>query len=124
MNPVSYQSFASDIFTIVTQRIAHEKQIAETCESSKWDQDSLIAMVQISYTLSLNTGLWEIDIHDCYSLVKIAFVPICTWKNNRQIWRHNASVLPSRDVTDQIRWRHNTKPEKTVLRNNDEISDR
>ena len=64
------------------------------------------------------------DIHGCYSLVKIAFAPICACKNNRRIWRHNASVLHSLDVTDQLWWRHNTKSEKTVLSDNGEISDR
>ena len=63
----------------------------------------------------MNTGWWEIDIHDCYSLVKIAFAPICACKNNRQIWRHNASISRSRDVTDPLRWRHNAKSETTVL---------
>ena len=60
----------------------------------------------------------------CYSLVKIAFAPICACKNNRRIWRHNASVQHSRDVTDLLWWRPNTKSEKTVLSDNGEISDR
>ena len=47
-----------------------------------------------------------------------------TCKNNRRIWRHNASTLPSRDVTDQLCWRHNAKSENTVLSDNGEISDR
>ena len=55
----------------------------------------------------MNTGWWEIDIHGCYSLVKIAFAPICACKNNRRIWRHNASISRSRDVTDHLWWRHN-----------------
>ena len=67
---------------------------------------------------------WEIDIHGCYSLVKIAFAPICTCKNNRQIWRHNASISRSRDVTDQLWWRHNAKSEKAVLGDSCEKSDR
>ena len=47
----------------------------------------------ISYMLNrVNTGWWEIDIHGCYSLAKIAFAPIYACKNNRRIWRHNASV--------------------------------
>ena len=53
----------------------------------------------------MNTGWWEIDIHGCYSLVKIAFAPICACKNNRQMWRHNASISCSRDVTDPLWWR-------------------
>ena len=44
----------------------------------------------------------------------IAFVPICTCKNNWWIWRHNASTPHSRDVTDQLWWYHNAKSEKTV----------
>ena len=66
----------------------------------------------------------KIDIHGCYSLVKIAFTPICTCKNNRQIWRHNASISRSRDVTDQLWWRHNTKSENAVLGDSCEMSDR
>ena len=73
---------------------------------------------------AVNTGWWDNDIHGCYSLVNFAFAPICACKNNRRIWRHNASVLHSRDVTDQRWWRHNTKSEKTVHGDNGEISDR
>ena len=59
----------------------------------------------------MNTGWREIGIHCCYSLVKIAFVPICACKNNRRMSRHNASTSRSRDVTDQLWWRHNAKSE-------------
>ena len=72
----------------------------------------------------MNTGWWEIDIHGCYSLVKIAFAPICACKNNQRIWRHNASISRSRDVTDQLWWRHNAKSEKTVPDDNCDMSDR
>ena len=72
----------------------------------------------------MNTGWWEIDIHGCYSLVKIAFAPICACKNNQQIWRHNASISRSRDVTDPLRWRHNAKSETTILGDSCEMSDR
>ena len=72
----------------------------------------------------MNTGRWEIDIHGCYSLVKIVFAPICACKNNRWIWRHNVSASCSRDVTDQLWWRHNVKSEKTVPSDNGEMSDR
>ena len=49
----------------------------------------------------------EKSIHGCYSLVNIPFTLICACKNNRchnarTIWRHNASNLHSRDVTDQL----------------------
>ena len=71
----------------------------------------------------MNTGWWEINIHGCYSLVKIAFAPICACKNNRRIWRHNASASHSGDVTDQLWWRHNVKSEKTVPSDNCEISE-
>ena len=54
----------------------------------------------ISYTLSREYRWREIDIHGCYSSVKIVFAPICTCKNNQWIWRLNASTSPSRDVTD------------------------
>ena len=57
----------------------------------------------------MNTGWGDSDIHGCYSLVKIAFAPICVCKGNRRIWRHNTSVLHSHDVTDQLWWPHNTK---------------
>ena len=72
----------------------------------------------------MNTGWWEIDIHGCYSLVKIAFVQICACRNNRRIWRHNASISCSRDLTDQLWWHHNAKSEKTVLDDNCDMSDR
>ena len=72
----------------------------------------------------MNTGWWEIDIHGCYSLVKIAFAPVCACKNNRRIWHHNASASRSHDVTDQLWWRHNVKSEKTFLSDSGEMSDR
>ena len=46
-----------------------------------------------------------------------------TCKKNRRIWRPNASNSRSRDVTDQLWWRHNTKSEKTVLNDNGEMGD-
>ena len=70
------------------------------------------------------TGWWKIGIHGCYSLVKIAFAPICACKNNRRIWRHKARISRSRDVTDQLSWCHNAKSEKTVLDDNCDMSDR
>ena len=81
-------------------------------------------MTPFFYTLRRECRWWEIDIHGCYSLVKIAFVLICAYKNDRRIWRHIASTHLSRDVTDQLWWRHNTKWEKTVLSDNGEIGDR
>ena len=44
--------------------------------------------------------------------MKTAFAPICAHKNNRRIWRRNASTSLLRDVTDQLWWRHNAKWEK------------
>ena len=69
----------------------------------------------------MNTWWWEIDIHGCYSLMKIAFAPNCKCKNNWRIWRHKASTPHSHDVTDKLWWRHNAKSEKTVPINNGEI---
>ena len=57
--------------------------------------------------LAVNTGWWEIDIQGCYSLMKIAFAPICACKNDQRILRHNTSGSRSPDVTDQLWWRHN-----------------
>ena len=67
-----------------------------------------------------------------YAILKFMWLrPICREdrfcanlqkKNNRQIWRHNASTPCSSDITDQLWWRHNTKSEKTVLSDNGEIS--
>ena len=51
---------------------------------------------------AVNTRRSEIDIHDCYPLLKIDFAPIWACKNNRRIWRHNASILYSCDATDQL----------------------
>ena len=56
--------------------------------------------------------------------MKIAFAPICACNDNRRIWRHNTSISCSRDVTDQLWWRHNAKSEKIVLDNNGEMSAR
>ena len=47
--------------------------------------------------------------------MKIAFAPICTCNNNRRIWRHNASTYHSRDVTDELWWRHNANSENDNL---------
>ena len=55
--------------------------------------------------------------------MKIAFAPICACKNNRRIWRQDAGITRSRDVTDQLWWRHNAKSEKTVLDNDCDMSD-
>ena len=77
---------------------------------------SPVNKIYFLHAKAMNTVWWDNDIHSCYSLVKIAFAPICACKNNRQIWRHNASVLHSRDVTDQLWWRHNTKSEKTMAK--------
>ena len=68
---------------------------------------------------AVNTGRWDVDIHGCYSLVKIDFAPICTCKDDRQIW-HNNSTPRSRDFAW---WRHNAESEKTVLSDNGEMSD-
>ena len=59
----------------------------------------------------MNTGWRDIDIHGCYSLVKIAFVLICACNDNRRIWRHNTRISRSRDVTDQL-WYHSARSEK------------
>ena len=71
----------------------------------------------------MNTGWWEIDIHGCYSLVTVAFAPIGACKNNRRIWRHNASTSCSRDVTDHLWWRHHAKSEAIFLGDNGEMND-
>ena len=63
----------------------------------------------------MNNGWWEISIRSCYSLVKIAFAPICICKNNQRIGCHDANISRFRDVTNQLWWRHNDKLEKTVL---------
>ena len=69
---------------------------------------------------AVNTGWWDIDIHSCYSLVKISFVPISACNENQQKWLHNNSISCSRHVTDQLWWCHNAKSkksEKTTLSN-------
>ena len=71
----------------------------------------------------MNIVRWEIEINGCYLLVKFAFAPICACKNNRRIWRHNASTPHSRDVTDQHGWRHNVN-QKNALSDNGEINNR
>ena len=66
----------------------------------------------------------EIDIHGCYSLVKNRRCANWPVQNNLRNWHHDASTLRLRNVTDQLWWRHNIKSVKTVLSDNDEISDR
>ena len=98
--------------------------------SISWD-NPLVQTNQLSFFQSYWYGYidflnakpwWDIDIHGWYSLVKIAFAPVCACKNNRQIWRHNVSASRSRDVKDQLWWRHNVKSEKTVPGDNGEMS--
>ena len=48
----------------------------------------------------MNIGWREIDIRGFYSLVKIAFAPLCACKNNQQIWHNNASTLYSCDIRE------------------------
>ena len=72
----------------------------------------------------MTTGWWEIYIHGCYSIVKIALAQICARKNSRRIWRQNASTSRSREVTDQMGWRHNAKSVKIFLGDNGEINNR
>ena len=72
----------------------------------------------------MNTGWWEIDIHDCYSLEKIAFAPICACKKTIDEYDVTVLVPRSRDVTDQLWWRHNIKSEKIVIGDNGEMRDR
>ena len=45
----------------------------------------LLILISFSYTLSPEYRVRDIDIHGCYSLVKIAFAPIWACKNNRRI---------------------------------------
>ena len=63
------------------------------------------ATQNFTYLLRDPCRWWEIDIHGCYSLVRINFVPICAWKINWQMWCHNTSSSSSRDVIDQLWWR-------------------
>ena len=73
---------------------------------------------------AVNTGWWKINIHVCYSLVKIAFAPVCACKNNRQIWCHNAST--SRLHASQISCDDVTilSQKRPYLSDNGEMSDR
>ena len=79
--------------------------------------------IAVSYTLSHEYRVWEIDILSCYSLLRIAFAPICAC-NNRRIWRHRAITSRSRVVKDQLWWRHNAKSEKFFLGSNGEMNER
>ena len=68
-------------------------------------------------------GNGNINIHGCYLLVNINFVPVCKCKNNLQIWYHNTSTSHLHDVTGQLWWRLNAKLEKAVLTYSGEMSD-
>ena len=63
----------------------------------QWVKDTIKPWSNSLARYSVNTGWWEIDIHGCYSLVKINVAPICTYKNNR-IRRHNTRNSRSRNV--------------------------
>ena len=80
-------------------------------------------MLWCVYICAVNTGWREIHIHSCYSLVKITIAPIAACKNARRIWRHNAISSRSRNVTNQLWWRHNAKSEKTVFSDIGKMSD-
>ena len=85
---IVYRSWVHDFISWYRSRIL------KTSQQWKWQY------VQHFLTRwTVNTGWWEIDIHGCYSLVKIAFAPIGAGKNNRRIWRHNVSTSRSRDDT-------------------------
>ena len=87
-------------------------------------QVKLICIYELGFLTrqAVNTGRQEIDINGCYSLVKIAFAPLCACKNNGGIWRHNASTPRSPDLRDPLWGRRNAKSERTVLGYNGEIS--
>ena len=82
--------------------------------------DALIT--HISYTLGREYGWWEIDIHGCYSLVKIV---LRQFARARTIDEYDVKMLvyPVR-VTSQINCGDVTMPWKTVLDDNCDMSDR
>ena len=111
---LSYYYHQSEVWIISgCLGLSHETMVCTKC----------LVVLLFSYTLSHEYLWWEIDILGCYSPVKIAFAPICACKNNRRIWRHNASTPCSHDVIGQLWWRHKY-PEKIVLSDNGEIGDR
>ena len=73
-----------------------------------------------SYTLTSLTREYrvEIDIHGCYSLVMMAFAPICMCRNNQWIWCHNVSTSHLCDVTDWTVVMSQYQAKKTVLGEN------
>ena len=53
---------------------------------SKYEDDTVPWMNHFLTRHAVNNGGREIDIHGCYSLVKIYFAPICAWKNIRWLF--------------------------------------
>ena len=97
---------------------------------NRWDPRSFVhclsqegdVLIRISNTLSREYRVAR----NLYSRLLFTsedrFAPICACRNNRWIWFNNASNLGSRDATDQLWWRQNSKSEKTALSENGEIS--
>ena len=106
------------------------------CSLLHWLQHALLELVVLT-----QRSLWPLIILNSYTLNREyrvmrnrysrllftsedRFGPICAYKKNQRIWRHNARASRSRDVTDHLWWRHNAKSEKTVVGDNGEMSDR
>ena len=100
---ISESNLTSTYATFAVVVVMHTRPIQDDfCHSESswliflyygWD----VGMSHFLHTKPWIPGWWDIDIHGCYSLMKIAFAPICACKNNRRIWRHNTSILHSRD---------------------------
>ena len=84
----------------------------------------VVRVIRLPNTQSREYRVVRIRYSRLLSTSEDRLAPICACKNNRRIWNHSASALRSRDVSDQLWWRHNAKSENTVHSDNSESSDR
>ena len=107
----------------VSKGAAEDNFTENAQDNNNWDmlQNYSLKMTIISYTLNCEYRV----VRNWYSrLLFTSEDRLCAnlrVQDNRRIWHHNASNPRSCDITDQLQWRHNTKPEKTVLNDNGEI---
>ena len=116
-------------FAVCTKVASNHKSILVFCIIYQYWYDSgnpfsYKSMTSISYTLGREYRVMRNRYSRLLFTSEDRLCAICACKNNRWIWRHNASISRSRDVTDQLWWRHNVKSEKGVLGDSCEMSDR
>ena len=66
---------------------------------------------------AVNTGWWEINIHGCYSLVKIAFAPICAARtiDEYESWGDLPMIFTRDEVTSENHWQKHLKSDQKIV---------